>query len=219
MSRFRPLALTALALFAGLLAWASKEFTLPPALHAKTYPAHDEHPQEHVTIAIDPYDIASKAAIFHVDWRNNDYLPVHFIVSNDGDQPISLTHMSVELITANRSKIQPSGNDELFRRLGRTKRRGDEPSRNPLPVPLPRRGPDVGVNKEARQEVETAQFKAFAVEPHTSQSGFFFFDVQGIAQPLPGAHLYVTGLEDANGQDLIYFEISLEKYLNSAPAK
>src|SRR5947209_4815428 len=51
-------------------AFAAKEFVMPAAQHARTYPAHDEHPAEKVTIAVDPYDVEYKASIFTVNYRN-----------------------------------------------------------------------------------------------------------------------------------------------------
>jgi len=210
------LAIAGTALLLSLLAYAAKNLNLPRAQHASTYPAHDEHPDEHLTIAIDPYDDAEKASLFRTNWRANDYLPIRLIVSNDGDRPVSLSAMKIELITARRVKIQPAGDEDLYRRLARIKSRGDEPSRNPTPIPFPRKGPQVGVSKEAREEVEAAQFRALPVEPHTTQSGFLFFDVTGLKDPLGGASLYITGLLDRNGQQLMYFEIPLESYLKDA---
>ncbi len=128
------------------LAFAAKEFVKPRAFHANTYPAHDDHPMEHAAIAVDPYDMPDKAAVFGIKYREYGLMPVHFIVSNDGDQPLELANMKVELITHNRSRIQPATEEDLYRRLGRVRHRGDEPSRNPLPVPLPRKGPDMGVS-------------------------------------------------------------------------
>ncbi|MFB3815914.1 MAG: hypothetical protein ACE14L_17560 [Terriglobales bacterium] len=200
------------------LALAAREFTVPRAANAKTYPAHDAHANEQVTIAVDPYDMPGKAGIFKTKWREYGILPMHVIVSNDGDGPVALTGIKVELVTRNRSKIMPATDDDLYRRVSKVKRRGDEPSRNPLPVPLPRRGPEVGVSKDTREELEAAQFRAVAVEPHSTRAGFLFFDVQGISTPLAGARLYVSGLRDNNGQELMFFEIPLEKYL-SAPAQ
>jgi hypothetical protein len=201
------------------VALAAKEFVKPAAQHAKTYPAHDEHAQEHVTIAVDPYDSAPKAGIFKTDWRDHNMLPVYFVISNDSDVPVALTSMKIEWITANRTKLRPASEDDLYRRLGKIKRRGDEPGRNPLPLPLPRGGPKVGISKEAREEIDRAQFKAMAVEPHASQSGFLFFDVEGIREPLAGARLYVTGVQNGNGQELMYFEIPLDKYHAGQAAK
>src|SRR2546428_2042232 len=53
-----------------LVCLASKQFAKPAAQPAKTYPAHDEHPTEGVTVAIDPYDMADKAQIFSVSYRD-----------------------------------------------------------------------------------------------------------------------------------------------------
>ena len=70
------------------------------------------------------------------------------------------------------------------------------------------------VSKKDMDEIESAQFAARAVEPHTTQSGFLFFDVGGISQPLADANLDVTGVADANGKELLYFEIPMQNYLS-----
>ena len=64
-------------------------------------------------------------------------------------------------------------------------------------------------------EIESSQFAAKAVEPHGTQSGFLFFDIGGIDSPLPGANIEITGIDDAQGHELMYFEIALDKYLNA----
>jgi len=74
-----------------------------------------------------------------------------------------------------------------------------------------------GLKKETLEEIQSSQFGAKAVEPHSSQAGFMFFDVSGISTPLAGANLYVTGIKDAQGNELMYFEVPMEKYL-SAPS-
>jgi hypothetical protein len=141
-------------------------------------------------------------------------VPIFVVVSNENGQPIELSRIRVQLVTANRSaKIEPATDDDIYRRLSKVVRRGDEPSRNPLPIPLPRGGPKVGVKKEVREEVEAAQFRARAVDARSNERGFFFFDVSGISNPLQGATLYITGVRDNSGQDLMYFEVPLEKAL------
>jgi hypothetical protein len=87
-----------------------------------------------------------------------------------------------------------------------------------LPIPLPKKKPR-SISKEAEMEVEAAQFLAKAVEPHSIKSGFLFFDVEGIENPLAGARLVVTGLADGKGNELFYFEIPLAKYLGYEPLK
>src|SRR5262245_48839476 len=91
--------LLSLTLGTSLEAKDKKVFVSPAAHHAKTYPANEEEPNEHLTVAADPYDMADKAGIFSVNYKGADFLPVLLIVSNDGDQPISLSGMKVELIT------------------------------------------------------------------------------------------------------------------------
>ncbi|HKM46079.1 MAG TPA: hypothetical protein VJX69_00740 [Terriglobales bacterium] len=199
-----------------LLAVAAKEFTMPPAQPARTYPAHDDHPMEKIVVAVDPYDVEDKASIFSVNYRNAGYLPVFFVITNDGDQPVSLVGMKAQLNTNNRSKLYPSTTDDLVRRLS-------HPSRNDrqvtLPIPLPKKEVKGGVSRKTWDEIEQAQFGAEAVEPHSTVRGFLFFDVTDISNPLAGASFYLMGVRDAKGNELMYFEIPMEKYLSAPQVK
>ena len=197
-----------------ILCLAAKEFIKPAAKAAKAYPAHDEHSKEAVTVAIDPYDMSDKAQIFSVNYRDQGIAPVFLIVTNDGDQPITLNNMKAELVTVGRTKLSPATTDDLYRRLSRPAR-----SDTPYPLPFPRKKVKGAVSKQAIDEINSAQFSARAVEPHTTQSGFLFFDVSGISTPLAGANFYLTGLNDAGGGELMYFEIPLEKYLTAPASK
>jgi hypothetical protein len=71
------------------------------------------------------------------------------------------------------------------------------------------------VSKKELDEIESSQFAAKAVEPHSTQSGFMFFDIGGIRSPLEDANIDVTGINDAKGNELMFFEIPMEKYLNA----
>jgi len=75
-------------------------------------PAHDDHPTEKVVVAVDPYDVEDKASIFSVNYRNHGYVPVFFVITNDGDQPVSLVGMKAQLNTKDRSKLLPSTTDD-----------------------------------------------------------------------------------------------------------
>src|SRR5689334_3637417 len=189
---------------------AAKEFVRPVAKPAKTYPAHDAHDSEGVTVAIDPYDKAEKLQIFTVDWLERGYLPVFVVVTNDGDQPISLPDIKAQLVTANRSKLNAATTDDLYRRLSNPQR-----ATIPSPLPIPTKKVKGAVNKKALDEIDAARFGARAVEPHSTQSGFVFFDVSDISSPLPGANFFLMGVQNSKGEELIYFEIPLEKYLNA----
>ncbi len=186
---------------------------MPEAQPAKTYPAHDEHPLERVAVAVDPYDLADKAKIFSVQYNDIGFLPLFVTVTNDGDQPVQLAGMKAQLVTKSRAKISPAVEDDIARRLTRP-----SASTNRYPIPFPTKKVKGGLSKQAIEEIQNAQFVAKAVEPHSTQSGFLFFDVSEISVPLAGAHFYLTGVRDAKGSELMYFEIPLEKYL-SAPAK
>ena len=53
------------------------------------------------------------------------------------------------------------------------------------------------------------------MEPHTTRAGFLFYDVSDLAHPLKGAKLYLKMLRNADGDELFYFEIPFDKYLQS----
>ncbi len=199
----------AAVLLAATCALAAKEFAMPKVEAAANYPAHDSHPSEMVTVGADLYT-GAKASIFKENYADRDMVPILVVITNNGTAPVELANMKVQLVTTDRrAKIEPATEDDIFRRFSRADRRGDEPSK--LPIPLPGRGPKVGVKKDVQQEVTAALFQARAVEPKSTQAGFMFFDVSGVRDPLSGAHLYVTGLRDGHGQELMYFELALDK--------
>jgi hypothetical protein len=189
---------------AGLL--LAKDFVKPAAKPASTYPLHDQHSDEGVAVGVDPYDNPEKAQIFTVKWNEEGFLPILLVVTNDGDQPVSLSAMQAQLITAHRDKLSAASNDELYRRLAHV-----NASRPKYPLPFPRTTVKGAVGKKALDEMNAAQFTAKAVEPHSTQSGFVFFDVTGISSPLAGARFYLTGLRDTKGGELLYFEIPFQK--------
>jgi len=198
-----------------LMAWAGKDFVMPTARPAKTYVAHDAHPNESVIIGVDPYDTDEKAKIFSVRYKDLGFLPVFVVVTNDSDQPISLNGMNAQLVTSDRSKISAADEQDIYRRMSRPSAKTSN-----YPLPFPTGKVKGGVKKEAQEEIHNARFGARAVEPHSTQAGFLFFDVSGISHPLDGAQFYVTGVVDAKGSELMYFEVPLDKYTNgsSAPA-
>lgn len=196
------------ALCAGMLpaALSGKNFVKPVAQPAKTYPAHDIHSDEKVGIGADPYDTPEKAKLFTVDFQENGLLPVFFVVTNDGDQPISIAHMQITMRTVNRSKLTPLSQDDIYRRLSNPQART-----SPNPFPIPRKSVKTGLSKKQMEEIDSSQFAARAVEPHSTQSGFLFFDIGGISSPLAGATMDINGVNDASGHELMFFEIPMSQ--------
>jgi len=216
--RFLPLRVSRLLVAAALCAvclpvlLASKSFVKPVAQSAINYPAHDFHRDEKLAFAVDPYDTQEKAKIFSIDFAAHDLLPVFLIVTNDGDQPVSIGNLEITLITAHHSKLTPTATEDLYRRLSNPQA-NTRPA--PLPIPIPRGKVKGAVSQKEMEEIESSRFAAKAVEPHTTQSGFLFFDIGDISSPLAGAELEITGVRDAKGSDLLYFEIFMDKYLNA----
>jgi len=192
-------------LSAGVL-WAAKEFVPPKAENANTYPSKDAHTNEKVTVAVDVYNSAPKDDIFITHYSQEGILPIFLVITNDGDQPISLKNMGAQLVTARRAKLEALDVEDVFRRVAHIQ--GSSNPRQVGPITLP----GGNKNKKAQQqldEITHAHFAAEAVEPHTTRSGFLFFDVENVQQPVAGAHLYLTGVRDDRGNELMYFEIPL----------
>ena len=206
----RRLPIVVLTLLVPTFLMAGKSFVKPVAKTAFNYPAHDLHRDEKVSIAADPYDNPEKAKIFTINFAEHGFLPIFFIVTNDSDQPVSITNMQVKLITGNRSKLTPIDPDDLYRRLSNPQAKTS--SNIPLPFPRKVKG---GVTKEQVDEIESCQFAARAVEPHTTQSGFLFFDVSDLSSPLRNATIDISGLADAKGNELLFFEIPMDNYLTT----
>jgi hypothetical protein len=210
LSRRLPV-IVVLVLFLPAVLMAGKSFVKPVAKPAFNYPAHDLHRDEQVTIAADPYDTPEKAKVFSINFSEHGFLPIFFIVTNDGDQPVSIINMQIKLITGNGSKLTPLDTDSLYRRLSNPQAKTS--SNIPLPIPHKVKG---GVTKQEMDEIESSQFAAKAVEPHSTQAGFFYFDVADLNSPLRGATIDIAGVDDAKGTELLFFEIDMDKYL-SAP--
>jgi hypothetical protein len=193
-----------------LLCLAAKEFSMPRTQPAFSYPAHDHHANENVTVALDPYDDAEKAKIFTVNYRDNDLLPVLLVITNDGDEPIELSGMKAELVTSDHAKLSPATDDDILRRITHPRASGAR-----VPIPFPTKRVKGSMNSKELDEIQTAQFKAKAVEPGSSQAGFIFFDVSDIPHPLSAAHLYLTGVRDSSGHELMYFDVEMGKSVDS----
>jgi len=193
-----------LVTLSSVVLWAAKEFVPPKVANANTYPSKDVRPSEKVTVAVDVYNTAPKDDIFVTHYSQEGILPVLLIISNDGDQPITLKEMRAQLVTARRTKLEALDVDDVFRRVAHIQ--GSSNPRSVGPITLP----GGNKNKKAQQqydEIMRAHFAAEAVEPHTTRSGFLFFDIEDVNQPVAGAHIYLTGVRDNSGNELMYFEI------------
>jgi hypothetical protein len=209
VSGILPLLLLALALPA-----MASGHTPPPVEPATSFPAVEVHADERVAIAIEPYDTKEKESIFRVDYLRYGVMPVRLIVTNLGDQPISLSDARILFETAAGDRIQAAEAEDIERMMTRTAGTGRQ---IPLPAPLPpiRTKPKTK-DKQIEADFNTFEYQALVVEPHTTRAGFLFYDVSGLDHSLEGGHLYLRELRSADGKDLFSFEIPFDKYLRGA---
>lgn len=202
-SRRSCLLLLLTVLLSSIALWAAKDFVPPRAENANTYACKDAHPNEHVTAAIDLYNTAPKDNIFVTSYNQQGILPVFLVITNDSNQPITLKDMHAQLVTARSTKLESLGTDDVFRRVAHI-----NGSSNPQRVgPITLGGTKNKKAQKQYQEIVDAIFAAEAVEPHTTKSGFLFFDVEDVKQSVDGANIYLTGIRDAAGNELMYFDI------------
>jgi hypothetical protein len=191
----------------------ASDHTAPPVQPATSFAAVEVHDKEQVAIAAEPYDTKKKASIFKVDYLSHGVMPVRLIVTNLGDRPISLRDARILFETATGDRIQAAEPEDVVRLMTRKDREG---GKIPLPGPLPDiRTKPKGSIKEIQDDFDTFEYQALAVEPHTTRAGFLFYDVSDLAHPLKGAKLYLKMLRNADGDELFYFEIPFDKYLQS----
>jgi hypothetical protein len=207
-----PRIIVCVALLTTLL-FSEKHFSPPPAAHARTYALHETHSDEKVTIAAEPCDTPEKAGVFKIDYRGYGFYPVRLMISNDSDQTLMLENLKIEYITARREKIQPATDADIYRRLVKPNRADKSHPGPHLPFPVGKKKEPI--SKEVRDEYESAQFLTVPVTPHSTHSGYLFFDMLE-ETPEPGARLYISGIK-AGTKDLFYFEIPMDRPASSAP--
>lgn len=198
-----------------LLAISATAFarTDPPATkEATSYPAVDVHAKEQVAIAAEPYDTKEKCKIFQVDYLAYHFLPVRIIVTNMGDQPISLNDARIFLVDSSGERIEAAEPEDVERRVKPKDSRGTAIPVGPIKLHTKGKANDGKIEADFDQY----EYAALAVEPHTTHAGFLFYDIDGLGNnPLHGAKLILRELKNAQGQQLFYFEIPFDKYLDA----
>jgi hypothetical protein len=184
----------------------------PPAQAADQYPAFERHANDHITVAVDPYDTQQKASVFRADYASVNIIPIRIIITNEGDTPISLNNARIDFITAAGDKIPAAEPRDAERALDRPA----DPRRK-IPIgPIKVGGKGKNLDKKIEQDFSELEYRAIAVEPHTTRAGFLFYDLEDLANPLQGAHLELRRIQSSDGRELFAFEIPFDKYLASS---
>jgi hypothetical protein len=193
---------------------AATDHTPPAVTPATSFAAVEVHNDEHLAIAVEPYDTKEKQSIFHIDYTKYGVMPVRLIITNLGDTPISLRDARILFETASGDRVQAAEPEDVERLMTRKEREG---GKVPMPGPLPpiHLKPKAS-NKEIEADFDQFEYGALVVEPHTTHAGFLFYDVSDLDNnPLKGAKLYVREIRDSGGHELFSFEIPFDKYLKS----
>lgn len=182
---FSTLVLWLPASFVLLPARAEKPRKATPPQEAAKYPLHDRHTAEHVTVAAEPGDSKEARPNTRLDYFQHGFMPMRVIVTNDGDEPITLDDARILFISADNTVTNAATDDELQRRLFALKSvRG---TKIPLPAPLPsitvHHKP---VDKKISADDEDFGFKTTTVAPHTTVAGYLYYDVRDLDAPVLG---------------------------------
>jgi len=210
MRTWRAISLFLLCLALPLMA---ADHTPPPVQPATSFADVEVHAKEQVAIAAEPYDTKEKESIFRVDYLSHGVMPVRLIVTNEGDRPISLRDARILFEPATGDRIQAAEPEDVERLMTQKERQGTK-IHMPGPIPPIHTKPK-GSNKEIEADFDTFEYQALVVEPHTTRAGFLFYDVSYMTNPLRGSKLYLKELRDADGNELFYFDIPFDKYLES----
>lgn len=183
----------------------------PPVPDIAAVPARDTHANDHVTIAVEPFETRAKADFFRNDYPGHSLLPIRLIVKNDSDTPLDLNDVRVQFIAADGTKLPAATPDEMNRRLFRFK------DLQPRRVPgTPITYHSTPVDKKILDDDKDFGFRETTIAPHTTASGFLFYDVKELDDPLlRHAELYVKQIHagDAKHTELFAFTVPFDKYL------
>ena len=207
----RPLLLLALLAIA-LPARADKPRKPTPPKPAESYPLHETHTLEKVTIAAEPGDTKSTAPATRLDYFAHRIMPIRIIVTNNSDEPLTLDDARINFIAPDNSTIHAATDDDLQRRMFTTKSATGTRHTIPVgPIPVPITTGKVPISKDILADLEDFGFKNTTVAPHATVAGYLFYDMQDLGiEPLAHATLELRKVRFAtSNRALDTFEIPL----------
>jgi hypothetical protein len=186
---------------------------IDPPKPANQYVAFDSHPQEHVSVAIDPCTEVRSCDFFRLPYIRHSMIPVRVIITNDSDSALDLSQARMQFIARDGEKYPAANLDDLNRRLFSTKAAVGR--KVPIvPIPIPIHHPPV--DKKITQDDDDFGFKTTTVAAHSTIGGYLFYDIKDLEDPaLKGAEIYVKMIHTAGGKELFAFSIPFDKWLNT----
>ncbi len=185
----------------------------PPAPDVTAVPARDSHDKEKITVAAEPFETRQKADFFRLDYPGHSLLPVRLIVKNDSDTPLDMSDVRIQFIAADGTKLPAATPDEINRRLFRFK---DLQAKHVPGTPITYHS--TPVDKKILDDDKDFGFSQTTVAPHGTASGFLFYDVKEVDDPLlKHAEIYVkqAHLADSKHTEVFAFTLPFDKYLEA----
>lgn len=173
--------LTASLTAAPLAAHADKARKQTPALPATQYPLHQTLGK--VTVAVEPGDTKEARPNTRLDYFHHGFMPFRIIIENDSDQPITLDDVRIKFISQDSTVVQAATDEELQRRM--FSRKSAAGTKIPMPMPIP----SITIHhKPVDQQILSDDtdfgFKTTTIAPHTTESGYLFYDVRDLDDPV-----------------------------------
>jgi hypothetical protein len=167
-----------------------------------------------VTIAVDPYETDEKIkTAFDVKGMEKlGIIPVNVIISNEGEDLISVSGQDVNLLDVKNQSIESTPTEEVVQLI---LNKGKEPSasgRSRSPLPFPRKDSVRGDAFEIETDFTNKALKEARVSPKSTASGFVFFRLPSKQMKLSGYKVYIPEIKNLNTkQNLLFFEIEIKK--------
>lgn len=185
---------------------------------ADSYPARDAH--DELVVAAEPFDTPDEVreAFGKNDPNRAGILPLLLVITNTGKNTVRLDDLKARFITYDRQKIEPMAANDVAIRLRKKVDVSQVPGGPKSKIPgLPGIG---GRKGDSGIEVLANAFEMRMIVPQSTASGFLYFNVGRTRNWLSGARLFLSGMRWAhNGQELMYFEVDLDKAHPQPPAK
>ena len=190
----------------GIAGYKSLKVKIEPA---NSYAFHQQ--QGSITIAADPYETKEKikTAFDLKELEQMGIVPVHIIISNDGEDPIAISGQDINLLDSNNRSFESLPVDEVVRTV--VYKDGPRTSPSPSRMPFPRGSGRRGDAFEIETDLTNKSLRELRVAPKTNAAGFVFFRLPNNRMRLGGYKVYIPEIRNLKTrQSLLFFEIDLK---------